>query len=71
MILAVIHPLRYLRHRLAGKLVTIKLTYEILCSTATERTTRVDIANQHPFVIYLEEVRTFPDTAVIAVFLTK
>ena len=70
-VLTVIKPLRHLRHRLTGELPTIKVAHKILGSTSTKRTTRIDVTDQHPLVVYLKQVWALPYTTMIAVLLAK
>ena len=70
-VLTVIKPLRHLRHRLTSELLAIKVAHKILGSTSTKRTTRIDVTDQHPLVVYLKQVWAFPYTTVIAVLLAK
>ena len=69
MILSKVHPLG--RHVACGihinlESLSIEITYEILRSTTAKRSTRVDVADQHPFlhvrVRYrqLKQIRAFP-----------
>ena len=77
MILSVIHPLGYLRLAVASKLVSIEITYEILGSRTAEWATRIDVADEHPLFLVcatnlqLHQVRTLPNTTMVAIFCTK
>ena len=51
--------------------MAIEVTNKILGSTAAKRSTRVDVANQHPFVFDLQQVRAFPYTTMITIFTTE
>ena len=74
MVLAPVHPFLYRRIGIAGELMTIECSGEILCSRATERTTGVDVANQNPFTLsililhsslitlHFKEIRALPHT---------
>ena len=76
-ILAIIHPLGLRGLILAGELMSIKLTDEILGGRTTRRTTGVDVANEHPLIlvcslhIHLHKVGTLPHTTMITIFSTE
>ena len=75
MILAIVHPTGV--SVFAGKLMAIELADEILSSRATKRSTRIDVADQHPLLLVcttygqLHQVRTLPHTIVAAVSLSE
>ena len=57
--------------------MTIEVSDEILGSRTSERTTRVDVAHQHPLLLtsttdrQAEQVRTLPDATMITIFGSK
>ena len=73
-VLAIIHPFRHLRHRLADELVSVEAADKVLCGAAAEWTARIDVADEHPLLALailsfeLEKVRAFPYPAMVAVF---
>ena len=77
MVLAVVHPFGCFGLVFAGKLVSIKLSDEVLCGVSTKGSARIDVANQHPLLFIgaangqLHQVGTFPNAIVIAVSFAK
>ena len=77
MVLAIVHPFGLTRLILAGELVSVELTYEILCGGAAEGTSRVDVADKHPLLLvsasdlHLHKVGTLPHTTMVAISLTE
>ena len=77
MILAIVHPFGHLRLGVAYKLVSIKVADEVLRSGTAERTSRIDVAYQHPFLLicafylHLHQVWALPYSAMIAIFCTE
>ena len=51
MILTIVHPLCHTWLGITYELMSVELTSEILSCTTTERTTRVDIQQEHPLVV--------------------
>ena len=77
MVLAIVHPSCHFGSRLTCELLSVEVAHEVLCGRTSERTARIDVANEHPLVFVsaahtqLHKVRTFPNAAVIAVFCTE
>ena len=77
MVLAVVHPFGCFGLVFAGKLVSIKLSDEVLCGVSTKGSAWIDIANQHSLLLVgaangqLHEVGTFPNAIVVAVSFAK
>ena len=51
--------------------MTIECSNKVLCRTSSKGSSWIDITNKNPFITYLQQVRTLPDTTMITIFLTK
>ena len=81
MVLAIILPegfaVNISVHIVHGEFLSVKIAYEILGGGTAVGTSRVDVADEHPFLLVsaldrkFEQVRTFPDSLVIAVTLAE
>ena len=76
-ILAVVHPFCFSWLVLAGELMSVELSNEILCGRSAERSSGVDVADEHPLLLvgaanlHLHQVWTFPNTTVVAIFCAE
>ena len=78
MILPEIEPLGHLRLTVARKCLTVEIAHEILRSAATERATRIDIHDHHPFLAIrvaidrqLDEIRALELVGLGAIALAE
>ena len=76
-VLAVVHPLGLVWLVLAGELMSVELSDEILCGRTAKGTAGIDVADEHPLLLvsslhlHLHQVGTLPHTTVIAVFVSE
>ena len=78
MILTKVKPFGHTLVSITVEFLSVEITYKVFCCTATERTSRIDIDNHHPFHLVLvtvnrqlDEIRTFKLIGLYTVSFTK
>ncbi len=77
MVLSVVHPLGDFGLGVASKRLAVEITYKVLCRTAAEGASGIDVADKHPLLLVgtpngqLHQVRAFPYSLLTSVTTTE